>query len=40
MVDESSDGVTKSKLAIIVMTLSKHNDRSRVAAKQTQRQKN
>ena len=35
MTDENNGFITKSKLTIIVKTLSKYNDRSRVAAKQT-----
>ena len=34
-IDENEDYVTRSKLTIIVKTLSKYNDWSRVAAKQT-----
>ena len=33
-IDENEDYVTRSKLTIIVKTLSKYNDWSRVAAKQ------
>ena len=35
MIDENNGCITKSKLTITVKTLSKYNDRSRVAAKQT-----
>ena len=35
MIDKYKDCTTKSKLAIKVKTVSKYNDRSRVAAKQT-----
>ena len=38
MIDENEDYVTKSKLTITVKTLSKYNDRNRVAAKQTNKQ--
>ena len=38
MIDENNGCVTKSKLTITVKTLSKYNDRSRVAAKQTNKQ--
>ena len=37
MIDEINDCVTKSKLTTTVKTISKYNDRSRVAAKQTNR---
>ena len=37
MIDENSGCITKSKLTITVKTLSKYNDRSKVAAKQTNR---
>ena len=35
MIDENNGFITKSKLTIIVKTLSKYNDWSRVEAKQT-----
>ena len=35
MIDQNKGCITKWKLAIIVKTLSKYNDRSRVAFKQT-----
>ena len=35
IIDENKDCVTKSKLKIKVHTISKYNDKSRVAAKQT-----
>ena len=35
MIDENNGCITKSKLTLTVKTLSKYNDRSRVAAKQT-----
>ena len=35
MTDENNGFITKSKLTIIVKTLSKYSDRSRVAGKQT-----
>ena len=38
MIDENNDCVVKSKLTMTIKTLSKYNDRSRVAAKQTNRQ--
>ena len=38
MIDENEDYVTKSKLKIKVKAFSKHNDRNRVAAKQTNKQ--
>ena len=38
MIDKYKDCSTKSKLAIKVKTVSKYNDRSRVAAKQTNKQ--
>ena len=38
MIDKYKDCTTKSKLAIKVKTVSKYNDRSRVAAKQTNKQ--
>ena len=37
MTDENEDCVTKSKLTITVKTFNKYNDRSRLAAKQTNR---
>ena len=39
-IDENDDYVTTSKLTIIVKTFSKYNDRSTVAAKQTNKQTN
>ena len=38
MIDENEDCVTKSKLTITVKTVSKYNERSRVAAKQANKQ--
>ena len=38
MIDEYNDCATKSKLTITVKSLSKYNDRSRVAAKQINKQ--
>ena len=38
MIDENNGCITKSKLTITVKTLSKYNDRNRVAAKQTNKQ--
>ena len=35
MIDENNGRITKSKLTIIVKTLSKYNDLSRVAVKKT-----
>ena len=40
MIDENKGYVAKSKLTITVKTLGKYNDRSRVAAKQTNRLRN
>ena len=40
MIDESKGYVTKSKLTSTVKTLSKYIDRSRIAAKQTNKQIN
>ena len=40
MINENDDYVTTSKLTITVKTLSKYNDRSTVAAKQTNKQTN
>ena len=37
IVDGNEDYVTKSKLTVTVKALSKNNDRSRIAAKQTKR---
>ena len=37
MIDENEDCITKSRLTMTVKTFSKYNDRSRVAAKQTNR---
>ena len=39
MTDENNGFITKSKLTIIVKTLSKYNDRNRVAGKQTYSEK-
>ena len=39
MIDENNGCITKSKLIITVKTLTKYNDRSRVAAKQTNKHK-
>ena len=39
MIDENNGCVTKSKLRITVITLSKNNDWGRVAAKQTNKQR-
>ena len=38
MIDKNNDFVIKSKLTLTVKTLSKYNDRNRVAAKQTNKQ--
>ena len=38
MIDKNNNFVIKSKLTITVKTLSEYNDRSRVAAKQTNKQ--
>ena len=38
MIDENEDCVIKSKLTITVKTVSKYNERSRVAAKQANKQ--
>ena len=38
MIDENEDCVTESKLIVTVKTFSKYNDRSRLAAKQTNKQ--
>ena len=38
MIDENGNYVTKSKLTITVKTFSKYNDKSRVAAKQANKQ--
>ena len=40
MIDENNGCITKSKLTIAVKTLSKYNDRSRVATRQTNKQTN
>ena len=40
MIDKNNNFVIKSKLTITVKTLSEYNDRSRVAAKQTNKQTN
>ena len=40
MIDKNKDCVIKSKLTITVKTFSKYNDRSRLAAKQTNKQTN
>ena len=40
MIDKNKDCVTKSKLTTTVKTFSKYNDRSRLAAKQTNKQTN
>ena len=38
VIDDNKDYVTKSKLKTTVNTLSKYNDRSKVASKQTNKQ--
>ena len=38
MIDKNNDFVIKSKLTLTVKTLSKYNDRNRVAAEQTNKQ--
>ena len=38
MIDENKDCVTKSKLTITVKTFNKYNGRSRIAAKQTDKE--
>ena len=40
VIDDNKDYVTKSKLKTTVNTLSKYNDRSKVASKQTNKQTN
>ena len=38
MIEENKDYVTKSKLTMTVKTFGKYNDRSRIVAKQTNKQ--